>query len=199
VINLTAEEFLEEVQKYFPGAKIVEVRKVPTFDYDETRNLTGDDTMTTLNFTVAEVRDPYGNRKTGTIKTSTDQWISIWPTDKHLFEVGASYSALCDARDYQGKTYYTVKSPSKGGNVQRTGGAAASAPAHVANVSQPVGISKDDTITRIAIAKSCIEAHESMQAADAWYAWVMREEIPDGVPTTNVGAAGSDLDDEIPF
>lgn len=153
--------------------------------------------MTTLNFTVAEVRDPYGTRKTGSIKTTTDQWISIWPSDKHLFEVGATYSALCDAKEYQGKTYYTVKSPSKGGNIQKQGGASPSMP--VTNVSQPTGMSKDDTITRLAIAKSCIEAHESMQAADAWYAWVMREEIPDGVPTTNVGAAGSDLNDEIPF
>lgn len=148
--------------------------------------------MTTLNFTVAEVRDPYGSRKTGSIKTTTDQWISIWPADKHLFEVGATYSALCDAREYQGKTYYTVKSPGKGGNVQKQGGSSQSASAP-----QSTGMSKDDTITRLAIAKSCIEAHESMQAADAWYAWVMREEIPDGVPTTDVGAAG--MDDEIPF
>jgi hypothetical protein len=181
VINLTAEEFLAEVQKYFPGATIV---------------IKGEGEMTTLTFTVAEVKDPYGNRKTGSIKTSTDQWVSIWPSDKHLFQVGVTYTAVCDAREYNGKTYYTVKSPGKGGDIQQTGGSptpqASTGPAAPNQPSQ----TKDDTITRIAIAKSCIEAHESMMAADAWYAWVMREEIPDGA-TTNAGP--DDLNDSIPF
>ena len=185
---MTPKNFLSEVQKYFPGAEIVEVRKIG--DTDMTA-------MTTLNFTIANLYDPKPGKKVGSIKTQTGEWISYWPSDKGQFQEGGSYSALCDSRDWEGKTYYTVKSPGKGGNIQKQGGASPSMP--ITNVSQPTGMSKDDTITRLAIAKSCIEAHESMQAADAWYAWVMREEIPDGVPTTNFGAAGSDLNDEIPF
>lgn len=180
---MTPKNFLSEVQKYFPGAEIVEVRKI------------GDTDMTTLNFTIANLYDPKPGKKVGSIKTQTGEWISYWPSDKGQFQEGGSYSALCDARDWEGKTYYTVKSPGKGGNIQMQGQTP-----QAASPSQPAQTgSKDDTITRIAIAKSCIEAHESMQAADAWYAWVMRLEIPTVTPVASAQGADSDLNDEIPF
>jgi len=183
---MTPKNFLSEVQKYFPGAEIIQVRK------------TGDTDMTTLNFTIANLYDPKPGKKVGSIKTQTGEWISYWPSDKGQFQEGASYSALCDARDWEGKTYYTVKSPGKGGNIQMQGQAPQTPQAASPNQPAQTG-SKDDMITRIAIAKSCIEAHESMQAADAWYAWVMRQEIPTVTPVANAGGASSDLDDEIPF
>lgn len=183
---MTPKNFLSEVQKYFPGAEIIQVRKI------------GDTDMTTLNFTIANLYDPKPGKKVGSIKTQTGEWISYWPSDKGQFQEGASYSALCDARDWEGKTYYTVKSPGKGGNIQMQGQAPQTPQAASPNQPAQTG-SKDDMITRIAIAKSCIEAHESMQAADAWYAWVMRQEIPTVTPVANAGGASSDLDDEIPF
>ena len=71
--------------------------------------------MTTLTFTVANLYDPKPNKPTGSIKTDTGNWIGYWPSDKHLFQEGMKYTAECGAREYQGTTYYTIKSPGKGG------------------------------------------------------------------------------------
>ena len=181
----TKEEFLASVQEVFPDAYIKEIKR-----------------MTTLTFTVAAIYDPKDGKKTGSIKTSTDKWVSYWPSDKHLFTVGETYSAVCDAREWNGNTYYTVKSPGKGGDVQSQGGGQSASPTHVANVSQPVGVSKDETITRLAIAKSCIESNQSQADADSWVAWVMKQPAPELAPQSPQQLetdTPESLDDEIPF
>lgn len=174
------EDFIHEVEHYLgPIAKI---------DGKEIE-------MAVLTFTIANIYDPKEGKKVGSIKTTEDKWVSYWPSDKNLFQVGGTYKALCDEREWNGTMYYTVKSPGKGGKVEQEAAPTEQGGAmNTVNVSQPVGISKDDTITRLAIAKSCIEAHESHACADAWYAWVMRQDIPEDAP-----ASVDPLDQEIPF
>lgn len=145
--------------------------------------------MSTKTFTVDFVNDPKEGKKKGNIKCSDGAYLGLWPSDKHLFEKGKTYTAIVDEHEWQGKTYYTIKSPGKGGAVKEEG-ASPAAPQAPSGASS----SKDDTITRIAIAKSCIEAHEDMSAADRWYAWVMRQNVPETQATKS-----DDLDDEIPF
>lgn len=156
--------------------------------------------MTTLTFTIANIYDPKGNKPTGSIKTDTGKWISYWPSDKHLFQEGVKYTAVCDAKDWKGETYYTIKSPGKGGKITPVivleGGQAAPAPqpAPQQAPSASQGLSKDEIITRLAIAKSCIESNQSQADADSWLAWVKKEESD--VPQS---PQHPDVDDEIPF
>lgn len=159
--------------------------------------------MAALTFTIANLYDPKPGKKTGTIKTTSGGWISYWPSDKHLFAEGGTYKAVCDAREWEGKTYYTIKSPGKGGGIdQMDGGAPQDHPqAPLPAVSQPAGMSKDETITRLAIAKSCIEAGQSQHDADSWLAWVEKKPAPDA-PVDAGGPnppADEGLNDEIPF
>lgn len=149
-----------------------------------------------LSFTVAALYDPKDGRKTGSIKTATGSYINFWPSDKHLFTVGGEYTAECADREYQGKTYYTVKSPDKGGSVTSKGGAPQGSSAQGAS-----GVSKDETISRLAIAKSCIESGKTQADADSWMSWVNKEKPPveDYPPPPEQGGIDPDLDDEIPF
>ena len=153
--------------------------------------------MATLTFTIANIYDPKGNKPTGAIKTDTGKWLGYWPSDKHLFQEGVKYTAECEARDYKGVTYYTIKSPNKGGKITSEGGQVAptpqQAPQQAPSASQ--GLSKDEIITRLAIAKSCIESNQSQADADSWLAWVL-DQTPDmNKPSQPVPA----VDDEIPF
>lgn len=183
-----AESFVHEVEYYFgPPAKVNGKEPV----------------MTTLNFTVAAMYDPdpSRNQKTGRIKTTTDKYVSFWPSDKHLFAIGQTYSAVCDAREWQGKTYYTIKSPGKGGNIT-SGGApqTAQAPAPAAAASF-TSLSKDELILRQAVAKSCIESQQTQADADSWVAWILKE-APAAAPVDAGGSmppADDGLNDEIPF
>ena len=154
--------------------------------------------MPTLTFTIANIYDPKPDKKTGSIKTDTGNWISYWPSDKHLFREGIKYSADCTKRDYQGKTYYTIKSPDKGGLVAVESSPASfgsqPTPQHDSSTSQ--GLSKDEIITRLAIAKSCIESDQSQADADSWLAWVKKESPVDFESSEQVDP---NLDDEIPF
>tara|TARA_R110000850_G_C9912902_1_gene460763 strand:- start:407 stop:880 length:474 start_codon:yes stop_codon:yes gene_type:complete len=137
--------------------------------------------MTTLTFTIASIYDPKEGKKTGSIKTTSDKWISYWPSDKGQFVAGNSYSAVCSTREWEGKTYFTVNSPGKNGNITNTGGTptpvAQNAPQQAPTPSH--GVAKDEIISRLAIAKSCIEANQSQADADSWMAWVeKRSEAP---------------------
>tara|TARA_R100001086_G_C11789555_1_gene245812 strand:+ start:376 stop:930 length:555 start_codon:yes stop_codon:yes gene_type:complete len=156
--------------------------------------------MATLTFTIANIYDPKGNKPTGLIKTDTGKWLGYWPSDKHLFQEGIKYTAECEARDFKGVTYYTIKSPGRGGKITPVivleGGQAAPAPqpAPQQAPSASQGLSKDEIITRLAIAKSCIESNQTQADADSWLAWVKQEESD--VPQS---PQQPDVDDEIPF
>lgn len=180
----TAEEAVAEISQYF---------EIESWTIKGTN-------MTTLTFTVANLYDPKPNKPTGSIKTDTGNWIGYWPSDKHLFQEGMKYTAECGTREYQGTTYYTIKSPGKGGKITPEGGQVAPtpqqapqpAPQQAPSASQ--GLSKDEIITRLAIAKSCIESNQSQADADSWLAWVKQEESD--VPQS---PQQPDVDDEIPF
>jgi hypothetical protein len=165
----TAEEAVAAIGQYFE----IESWKVKGTD------------MSTLNFTVAAVYPPKDGFKTASIKTDTGKYISCWPTDQHLFQPGVAYSAVCgEFQKNDGTISYTVKSPGKGGNIQPQGGSpiahAPSVASVTPNMSQAAptgqnGLSKDEIITRLAIAKSCIESQQSQSDADSWLAWVLKE------------------------
>ena len=128
--------------------------------------------MTTLTFTIASIYDPKEGKKTGSIKTTSDKWISYWPSDKGQFVAGNSYSAVCSTREWEGKTYFTVNSPGKNGNITNTGNTptlvAQNAPQQAPTPSH--GVAKDEIISRLAIAQA---------DADSWMAWVeKRSEAP---------------------
>lgn len=74
----------------------------------------------------------------------------------------------------------------------------AQAPVHAANVTQPVGMSKDETITRLAIAKSCIEAGKTFDDANRWLVWVEKRQQQPAEPQM-AGSGPTDLNDSIPF
>lgn len=161
--------------------------------------------MATLTFTVGAVYDVKDGFKTGSIKTDTGKYISFWPSDKGLFSEGCTYSAVCDEfTKKDGTVAYTVKSPGKGGNVSQTGGTAAPVQTPtIGVVLERGGIGKDEMISRLAIAKSCIESNQSQADADSWMAWVMKEPAPElGAPEspqqleTDVFAQGGD---SVPF
>ena len=162
--------------------------------------------MTTLTFTIKNLYDPKDNKPTGSIKTTTDKWISYWPSDKGQFAEGGSYSAVCDSRDYNGKTYFTVKSPGKGGKITNTGGASTPAPQNALQQAPTPshGVSKDEMISRLAIAKSCIEANQSQADADSWMAWVEKRTPATSMPEYTQAqeeqlSNEQPLDDKIPF
>jgi len=181
----TVKEAVEEVSQYF---------EIESWTIKGTN-------MTTLTFTVANLYDPKPDKKTGSIKTDTGNWIGYWPSDKHLFQEGVKYTAECQSRDYQGKTYYTIKSPGKGGTVTPEGGQVAPAPQQALQQapSAPQGLSKDETITRLAIAKSCIESNQSQADADSWIAWVKKEVLDAPQSPQQLETNVDGLDAEIPF
>ena len=154
-----------------------------------------------LSFTVAALYDPKDGRKTGSIKTSTGQYINFWPNDKHLFTIGGEYTADCDPFESNGKTYYTAK----GRSVVAKGGAPQGSSAQGAS-----GVSKDETISRLAIAKSCIESGKTQADADSWMSWVNKEKPPVSYPPPepervepdmhdDAGNRDPDLNDPVPF
>lgn len=191
---MEAEDFVHEFEHYFGPPALINERKP---------------VMATLTFTVAAMYDPSLNPKTGKtpltgrIKTESGSYVSFWPSDKHLFTVGGSYKALCDEREWNGQTFYTVKSPGKGGAIEQQGGAQpaqqqAQAPLPSTPAFSP--LSKDELILRQAVAKSCIESQQSQADADSWVAWILKE-APAAAPVDAGGAMppAADLDDEIPF
>lgn len=164
--------------------------------------------MTTLTFTVAAVYPAKEGFKTASIKTDAGKYISCWPSDAGMFQQGTTYSAVCKPFTKQdGTVTYTVMSPGKGGNIVPQGGApmqpAPSAPQPSHNVpTAPSGPSKEETISRLAIAKSCIEAGQSQADADSWMAWVLKEPAPELAPQSPQQFetdTPETLDDEIPF
>tara|TARA_R110000823_G_scaffold253189_1_gene375724 strand:- start:1086 stop:1622 length:537 start_codon:yes stop_codon:yes gene_type:complete len=162
----------------FPSKEAAITAVEEVFNFKVTQYVERIDDMTTLTFTIQNLYDPKPGKPTGSIKTDSDSWISYWPSDKGQFAEGGTYTAVCDARDWQGKTYYTVKSPDKGGNIT-SGGASAGSPqtAGLPNYSPPVagGLTKDEIITRLAIGKSCIESNQTQADADSWIDWVMKK------------------------
>jgi len=168
-------------------------------------------------FTIAALYDPKEGKKTGSIKTTSDKWISYWPSDKSHFAVGNEYSAVCAVREWEGKQYFTINSPGKNGSIQLKSGAATPTPSPAHNVPKqaPVashGVAKDEMISRLAIAKSCIEANQSQADADSWMAWVEKRtpatSMPEYTPAQEEQLAneevfadvgGWQIDDQIPF
>lgn len=181
----TAEEAAAAIGKYFEIESII----------------IKENKMSTLTFTVAAVYAPKDGFPTASIKTDTGQYVSCWPSDQYLFQAGSSYSAVCgEFEKKDGTISYTVKSPGKGGNIVNNGGAApmptAVAPTAPQQAPTPShGIPKDEIISRLAIAKSCIESNQGTADADAWMNWVMKKhpESPQQLETD------VNTDDKIPF
>jgi hypothetical protein len=177
----TSEEAVAAIGKYF---------EIESVTIKETK-------MSTLTFTVAALYPVKEGFHTASIKTDTGKYISVWPNDAHLFQEGGNYSAVCgEFQKADGNINYTVKSPGKGGNIVNNGGAPQQTSTAPQQAPAPsMGIPKDEIISRLAIAKSCIESNQSQADADSWMNWVLKKqpESPQQMET-NVSS-----DDPLPF
>jgi hypothetical protein len=140
--------------------------------------------------TVQFLNQPKAGKKKGSIKTTDGEYIGCWPNELDNFQEGGSYTVEIEFNDFNGKQYMNL---AKGSALQ--GGQAA--PQKAAG-SPPMGDAvKQKTITRLAIAKSCIQAGADESKANFWYNWVLERKAQE--PAAGAPGASDDLDDEIPF
>jgi hypothetical protein len=72
--------------------------------------------MNTKTVKVKYVNQPKEGRKTGSIKTADGEYFDVWPDQLPKFKQGSSYEVEYASREYNGKTYHTVKSIVNGAN-----------------------------------------------------------------------------------
>lgn len=79
--------------------------------------------MNTATVTVAYVNEPAEGKKQGNIKTDSGDYYGVAPAMLKLFSKGGKYEITYESRDYNNKTYHTVKSVKPlGGSTSSSGG-----------------------------------------------------------------------------
>lgn len=90
------------------------------------------------------------------------------------FQKGVAIGIQYETKPYNGKDYHTIKSV-----VQIGGGGAASYTTNssggsgAGNYRQAMDPAESMKVTRLAIAKSCIEGNQQIAVAEAWLKWVL--------------------------
>jgi len=132
--------------------------------------------------------------------------IAAWNNEHTQLQIGSSYSA-----DIYSKVNgnYTNWAFSKTPNITPAGGVQqpaqqtppAQQPPQQPAPQQAPGLSKDEVISRLAVAKSCIESGKTQADADSWMAWVYKKpqqsQQPETPPPPNPDGYGQS--DSVPF
>jgi hypothetical protein len=69
------------------------------------------DKLLTATIEVAYVNGPKPGKKTGSVKTTDDQYYGVWPNDLGRFQPGNTYKVQYEEREFQGQVYKTIKFP----------------------------------------------------------------------------------------
>lgn len=133
-----------------------------------------------ITVTPSFVNSPKPGKKYASIKVG-DTYYSFEPEKIPLdsFRKGSPVTFEYVAKDYNGTTYY---------NITKLIAAAPAAPANGSgNYRQQMTPEESTRVTRLALAKSCIEANTSIAVAEEWLRWVNGEikpkpEFPDDIP-----------------
>ena len=124
--------------------------------------------MTQAQVTVKFDNDPRGNSKFRSINCD-GIYYSYDPTKIARFEKGRTYLIEYESKPYNGKDYHTVTAVLS--SAPQAEATAQHSPTSD-HMSKDDWAAKDRHITRVAIAKSCIEANASTDVADAWIGWI---------------------------
>jgi len=65
--------------------------------------------MNTATITAQYLNPPKPGRKTGSVKDTDGQYWDVWPDKLAQMQQGGTYQIEYETRDYQGKTYCTIK------------------------------------------------------------------------------------------
>ena len=157
--------------------------------------------MNTAVITVQYVNPPAEGKKQGNIKTDSGDYYGVAPAMLGQFSKGGKYEISYESRDYNGKTYHTVKTvKSLGGPAPSSGGGGGDDAAKqesifvcgLMNALAGAGLIKDITAENIALLTNNLRM--------GW----RRGLVPAGKAATSGMAPkpaqpDPDLDDEIPF
>lgn len=154
--------------------------------------------MPQLNVTPKYVNPPKPGKKYASISVD-GVYYSFDPAKipLHSFQKGVPIDIEYTVSDVNGNTYYNiqrVRAQNNGQGYAGGGGAASSvtftAPGGGASPPNPNAMSKADWaakdahVTRLAIAKSCIESNQTLEVADLWLSWVNQKAAPAHNPQT---------------
>ena len=97
--------------------------------------------------TVQYVNPAKPGKKTGSIKVTDGRYIDVWPDKLDQFEQNGTYSILTEQREFNGKTYYSLKGMADSAPAPKTNGAAPT-PAREATPLKPVPLAPRETSAR---------------------------------------------------
>lgn len=141
------------------------------------------DKFVKMHVEVQYVNEPKNNQRTGSIKTRSGNYISVWPNKLHLFQEGRSYHIVCKEGFWNGKPTYTFNrfasdsdpdtrdAPYAGGGNQQQGGGNRNA----GGGNRGRG-DDDQTAKRIflcGVVNNAIASGADMAQADEWLRWAI--------------------------